>query len=191
MHRIIILGLLLFAVQTKAQQKMDQPAKKKFTFHSVTEAGLLEGEGSSAFQLKSVNGLQYKTWFGGIGVALDHYNIRTVPLFADIRKDILMKPSTPFAYAAVGTQIIWLRDKDKFEYGQQDFTSGLYYNAGAGYKLGIAKKHALLLSAGYSVKKISYHYSYASPCLVAQCPEYKNTTEYILRRLSFTLGFMF
>jgi len=191
MQRIIILWLLLFAVQTNAQQKAGQPVKKKFTFHSVTEAGLLEGEGSSAFQLKSVNGIQYKTWFGGIGVALDHYNIRTVPVFADIRKDILMKPSTPFAYAAIGTQCVWLRDKDKYQYGWQEYKSGLYYNAGAGYKLSVAKKHALLVSAGYSVKKFSYHYSYASPCLVAPCPEYKNTTEYILRRLSFTLGFMF
>jgi hypothetical protein len=183
--------LLLLTLQTNAQQKNSLPANKKFIFHSIAQAGLLEGESTSASQFSSINGIQYKTWFGGIGIGLDHYNIRTVPVFASIRKDVFNKNSTPFVYADLGTQFVWPGNNDKWQYGDQDFKAGLYYNAGAGYKLAIAKKHALMFSAGYSEKKFSYSSSYTLTCLVAPCPEYKNSTEYILRRLSFQLGFMF
>jgi hypothetical protein len=183
--------LLLTALQTNAQQKDSLPAKKKFIFHSIIQTGLLEGESTTALQFQSINGIQYKTWFGGIGIGIDHYHIRTVPVFASIRKDILNSASTPFLYADLGAQIVWPRNKETLQYGNQDFKAGVYYNAGAGYKLGIVKKHALLVSAGYSLKKLSYGTSYTYPCLVAPCPEYKNSTEYILRRLSFQVGFIF
>lgn len=189
--KFIIAALLLTALQTNAQQKDSLPAKKKFIFHSMLQAGVQEGESATAVQFQNINGLQYKTWFGGIGIGIDHYRIRTLPVFVSIRKDVLNKTSTPFVYADLGTQIMWPRNKDEWQYGNQDFKAGVYYNVGAGYKLGIVKKHALLVSAGYSLKQFSYGSSYEYPCLVAPCPEYKNSTDYILRRLSFQLGFLF
>jgi hypothetical protein len=103
----------------------------------------------------------------------------------------LNKNSTPFVYADLGTHFVWPGKNDEWHYLGEHFKSGLYYNAGAGYKLAIAKKHALIFSTGYSEKKFSYSSSYTLNCLVAPCPEYKNSTEYILRRLSFQLGFVF
>lgn len=189
--KYIVACLLLVSLQTSAQQKDSTQAKKKFAYHSILLGGVLEGASNSSLQLQSINGVQYKTWFGGIGIGIDHYHIRTLPLFASIRKDILNKASSPFIYADLGTQIIWPRNKETWQYSNQDFNAGVYYNAGAGYKLSVIKKHAMLLSAGYSLKKFSYGSSYPYPCLAEPCPEYKNTTEYILRRLSFQLGFMF
>ncbi|CAN5582945.1 hypothetical protein BH10BAC2_BH10BAC2_10910 [soil metagenome] len=189
--KLITACLLLAVLQTNAQQKDSLQAKKKFTFHAIVQAGLLKGESNTASQLQSINGVQYKTWFGGIGIGIDQYHIRTVPVFASIRKDLLNKASTPFVYADIGAQIMWPRNKEEWQYGNQEFKAGVYYDAGAGYKLGIVKKHALLVSAGYSLKKFSYSNSYIYPCFNAPCPEYKNSTEYILRRLSFRLGFMF
>ena len=179
MHKkTLITCCVFFSTLANAQQK-DIATKSKFSFHPIIQMGLLEGEGSSAFQLLAINGVAYKTWFGGIGIGLDHYNIRTVPLFASVRKDILNKPSTPFVYGDVGTQFVWLREKDKYQYGNQDFRAGIYYNVGAGYKLSVAKRNALFFNGGYSLKKFSYQRNYAYECLVAPCPEYYNSTEYI------------
>ena len=40
-------------------------------FHSINNVGLLEGQTGSAFQLQSINGMQYQSWFAGIGLGLD------------------------------------------------------------------------------------------------------------------------
>lgn len=189
--KFIMAFLLLTVLQSSAQQKDSLHAKKKFTYGATVQAGLLKGESNTALQLQSIHGVQYKTWFGGIGIGIDHYHIRTVPVFASVSKDLLNKSNTAFVYADLGAQMVWLRNKEEWQYGNLDFKAGVYYNAGAGYKLDLAKKHALLVSAGYSLKKISYSSSYTYPCYNAPCPEYKNVTEYVLRRISLRLGFMF
>lgn len=182
---------LFFTLYTNAQQKEAQVKKSTVTFHSTLQGGILKGETSNAFQLLHINGMQYKTWFGGIGVGIDQYFMRTVPIFAEVRKDIFNKRTTPFVYAGIGPQITWLKEQEKIQYGNGDYGSGIYYRIGAGYKLGISNKHALIIEAGYSLKKVNYTYSYVNPCLVAPCPEFKNNLDYTLRRLSFQLGFIF
>ena len=147
----VLIMLFVFAGKNFAQQN-----KKPLQFRSINSAGLIEGQAGSAFQLETINGVKYKSWFGGIGVGLDYYRYRTIPLFADIRKEFGKTNDHVFVYADAGMNFYWARDKDQKQFPIQDkFENGFFGEAGAGYAFKSGKRSAILLSAGYSYKKIA------------------------------------
>ena len=84
-QKIIIIALLIFiSVKNFAQEN---GINKQFPFHSINNIGLLEGQSGAAFQAQTINGFQKRSWFAGIGVGLDYYRYRTIPLFVDVRKE--------------------------------------------------------------------------------------------------------
>ena len=160
-------------------------------FHSINNVGLLEGQTGSAFQLQSINGMQYKFWFGGIGLGLDFYRYRTIPLFIDFRKEFGNSVNKFFAYADWGVNFCWLTDNEKNMYLMDDhFDTGFYTDLGMGYKMGVGKSNHLLLSIGYSLKKLkeTYNSYYYFP------PDNKIDKEeinYSLNRVSLKIGWEF
>jgi len=124
-------------------------------FCSINQVGVATGESYHSLLIQSVNGLRYKTWFMGLGAGIDTYSEISIPLFIDVRKNLLAKPNTPFLYADAGMQIMAEKsNRDKTNFNWRIYHPGLYYDFGAGYYLPLKNKDALLLSAGYSVKKI-------------------------------------
>jgi hypothetical protein len=176
------------SVKMSAQQKTVVPT---WQFHSIYNIGLLEGQTGSAFQIQSVNGMQYKSWFAGIGVGLDYYRYRTIPLFLDVRKEFGSSINKFFAYADGGVNFCWLTDQEKMTYLADDhFDTGFYTDLGLGYKISIARNDHLLLSIGYSLKKLKetyLSYNYFPPDTV---PE-KAETNYSLNRLTMKIGWEF
>jgi hypothetical protein len=155
--------LLAFAGQNFAQQN-----KKPLQFQSINSIGLIEGQAGSAFQLETVNGVKYRSWFGGIGVGLDYYRYRTMPLFADFRKEFGKTTDHIFVYADAGVNFYWGRDKDQKQFQLQDkFENGFFGEAGAGYAFKTGKRGSILLNVGYSYKKIiekgTYYYDIGFP----------------------------
>src|SRR5690242_4135427 len=110
-NALLIIAVLIIALQGMAQQvkKTSSPV----SFRSINLVGMNEGQGQTAFQLQTINGAEYKGWFAGVGVGLDYYNIRSVPLFFDLRKDIQNKKSTPFVYADAGVNYVWQTTNQK------------------------------------------------------------------------------
>ena len=151
----------------------------------------MEGETGSAFQIQTVNGLKYKTWFAGIGTGLDYYRFRTIPLFLDFRKYLFDKPGSPFIYADAGMHFAWVRDRDKNWYGESGFSNGLYYDIGLGYKKSVGKAGALLLSVGYSVKEMREKRIIMQCGFVPGCWESIERYYYDLKRLSIKVGWSF
>ena len=90
----IVLTIVVFSTNCFAQQNKTS----KIRFQSVINIGLLEGEKGSAFQLQTINGIKYKSWFVGAGVGLDYYRYRTIPLFAELRKEFLKSANKIFVY---------------------------------------------------------------------------------------------
>ncbi|HVY74956.1 MAG TPA: hypothetical protein VG890_09015, partial [Puia sp.] len=93
----IILVLILATRGTTFAQ--NPSSSKAWQFHSINQVGLLEGESGSSWQLQTVNGMSYKSWFAGIGVGLDYYRLRGIPLFLDLRKTFGHSRNKPFVYA--------------------------------------------------------------------------------------------
>src|SRR6476620_3545484 len=100
--KIIMVLCAVFSVCFSfAQSIKPTPQKHALTYNSIALAGLLEGQQGSSLQLKSINGVQHKNLFAGIGVGFDYYFVRSIPLFMDVRKTNFLK--TPlFIYADAG-----------------------------------------------------------------------------------------
>src|SRR5688572_9219460 len=95
--------------RTSAQEaNQEQPVKKGCgcSFSSINQIGGLYGSKGTYFQLQTINGIRYKTWFAGIGAGIDLYTRGGFPVFLDVRKDIFEKRSTPFLYADAGIHLV-------------------------------------------------------------------------------------
>ena len=193
---IVICCLLAITCMVSAQQKNSAGS---WRFHSINSVGLMEGETGSAFQLQTVNGAGYKSWFGGIGIGLDYYRYRTIPLFFDLRKEFGKSRNKVFVYADLGTNFCWLTDNQKMSYRtEDDYHNGIYSDVGLGYKVLVGKNNGFLLSLGYSYKKItetykSYYY-YTTPYMNFTDPSKDLPTEkinYGLNRLTIKMSWEF
>ena len=188
---IIVLIIIAGVTNCFAQQKKEM---KIWQFHSFNNVGLLEGQAGSAFQLQTINGFQKKSWFAGIGVGLDYYRSRTIPLFADVRKEFGKKENKFFLYADGGINFYWLRNKDvKQFYIDDKFKNGFYAETGFGYKFHLNQKLVLTLNGGYSYKKLTeegYNYYGWGP-LITNPPSSMDKIVYNLNRVVLKIGIEF
>ena len=160
--------------------------KSKIKFNSLNMVGLAAGESRPFGLLQTVNGVIYNSWFAGIGVGLDYYSYKTIPVFFDLRRDI----SKGFIYADLGYNFPW-KEKPGKEipfYNSYQFTRGLYSDIGIGYKINLRNNPSFLFSAGYSYKKVYNKIGVVSPCLVAPCPEDFSKYEYEYGRIILKAG---
>ncbi|HVE61154.1 MAG TPA: hypothetical protein VNA26_05005 [Chitinophagaceae bacterium] len=192
MKLIIIAFCMVWSSATALAQKPVN--KKQIRFHSINQVGILAGSSDASLQLQTINGIKKKTWFAGLGVGLDYYYVRSIPVFLDVRKNIFDKPVTPFVYADGGYQFPWSSKKDEAVawWGDEKTKGGIYYELGIGYKTLVLKKMRLLFSAGYSYKNISQTVN-GMPWLSIWPPprEAYEKHEYSLRRIAIKAGLSF
>lgn len=162
-------------------------SKAKPVFQSVNNVGMIEGEAGSAFQIQTINGIKFNSVFVGLGVGLDYYVLRSIPLFVDVRKDILTTEKTPFIYGEAGLNLPWAGNSYDWI---SDTDPGWFYDVGVGFRIP-AKSSAFLISAGYSFKSYSHEEKFSTWCIFQPCPENVNQFDFKLRRLSVKAGFSF
>lgn len=174
-----------------AQKK---PSLKMAKISSAFRVGLLNGQADKAgSELQLVSGFAYKTWFTGIGAGIDYYsNLKSIPLFIDIRKDIKENKNTPFINADAGYNLP-LTPKNYKPWLQYKFDGGIYYELGAGYKFSLSGSLGLALSVGYSYK--NFREKDTTPSGMGPggelLPPQINIYDYKFRRLSVKVGFWF
>lgn len=188
---LLLISLLIGSTIAMAQDSTAATAKKKKScscaFSSIVNVGILEGENDAEFQLQTVQGMRVGKWFAGLGVGLDYYHIRSIPVFIDLRRDFFNRKNAPFIYADGGIHFPWARDIDKPSYEKAEFENGFFYDVGLGYRVG-NRKRGFLLSAGYSFK-------YLKESRIRQMCTYVGCTDepaewyrYKLNRLSLKMG---
>ena len=185
--KMLVLVVLLFLTNLA-------DAQQKVKFHSQNYIGALGGEFDAAFQFNTINGIQYGLNFIGIGTGIDYYYIRTVPMFLSLGRYLNERKRSLFLTLDGGTNFVWDKSTaNRFNFFRDDgdFTPSLYYGAHAGYKLGINKKGSVLMSIGYSAKKIKEKLSTTGPCFFPPCPESDQKINYKFNRFTFRLGWMF
>ena len=187
MRLFITVALLMLCFVSFAQQKLK--------FHSQNYVGAVGGDFDAAFQFNTINGMQRGLYFGGIGTGIDMYYIRTAPLFLSLSRYLNQRNTSPFFALDGGTNFVWDKSTaNKYNYysNDGDFTPSLYYAAHAGYKIGINKKSgSVLVSLGYSAKKIKENIAASVPCFQPPCPSADQQINYRFNRFSFRLGWMF
>ena len=163
-------------------------------FSSQQYAGLLEGEKGSAFQLQTVNGLKFKTWFTGVGVGLDYYTYRSVPLFLSINKEFLLGRNSIYALLDAGYNFPWYKREEGrgSNFISSDFSGGFYWSGGMGYKISVNKnRDAVLLNLGYSFKHMQESQEMPAFCVNPPCKSLVEKYDYKFNRLSLKLGYQF
>ncbi len=189
---ILLLAALLFIGGSLTAQK--EPAKPRIQFSSQNYVGILEGETGTEFQLQTINGLRYKTWFAGLGAGLDYYYLRSIPLFASVNKFFPLAKNSLFFNADAGVNFHWKR-RDLYEIQYQNegkYFPSLYWAGGVGYKFASKKRSdGFLLNLGYSYKHQIQEIKIAQPCLFPPCQTYDERYDYKLKRLSIKIGWMF
>ncbi|HYK57418.1 MAG TPA: hypothetical protein VEV15_13200 [Flavisolibacter sp.] len=133
--------------------------KEKIKFSSINQAGFLKGSSDQTYQLQTINGVKYKTWFAGIGVGLEEYYLKTIPVFIDVRKNLFEHKASPFLYADLGISFPSEKE-DKGAWQMSVYNKGLYYDVGLGYNIPIKGSLAFNFSAGLSYKQLHEERTY-------------------------------
>ena len=145
-----------------------QKKNTTYKFHSINNISLINGNNATTGGLQSINGFQKGNLFAGVGIGLDYYLYRTVPLFADFRYEFGKTKNKFFAYADGGVNFDWVEE----EYNDgpifiwdgsrntSEFHNGAYTDVGLGYMVGTKKGGGIVLSLGHSYKSLEKTISY-------------------------------
>lgn len=187
---ILIAAVLIFTKGADAQFQ-------KPVYSGHFNIGALYGSNKTKFQIETIHGVKAGRWFTGIGAGIDDYYQQSIPVFIDVRADLSLRRKTPFIYAEAGPNI--LNKGSETQYMKTDYKSGLFYEAGIGYKVNFANKVALNMACGFSYKdhiEDLYYKSYYGPApyyLPIPNGEWKrsNHNKYTLQRFVMKVGIQF
>lgn len=188
---IIITAVLIFSKAADAQYLL------RSVYSGYFNIGALYGSNKTKFQIETIHGLKIGRWFTGIGAGIDDYYQQSIPAFIDLRGDILRSRKTPFIYAEAGPNI--LNKGSETQYLKTEYKTGLFYEAGIGYKVDLANKLSLNMACGYSYKdhiENLYYKSYYGPApYYTYIPEgewsRRNHNKYTLQRFVMKVGIQF
>ncbi len=175
MQNFFLLLCLLLPSWAMAQ---DHKATTRPHIQSTAGVSLSVGQAEPAWQWQWVNGLKVNNWFAGVGVGMDYYRFRTVPVFLSARRERLFNRSF-FAFVDAGVAVPAVRKQEKNEWLlKDDFYMGFYSETGVGIKIPAGKKMSLLLSAGYSFRTLREEAEFPSASSYWPSPNTENVYRY-------------
>lgn len=185
----IIFFLSCLPLMAVAQQK------DKINYYASYQFGMTVGKAYTTINAQMIQGIRYKNYQAGVGVALDPYGFRTIPVFGHVAYMLHPQKSSPYVYADAGVSIPWNSGviTEKNPATKQEWHklySGLYAEAGIGYSIAINKRHAVTFSGGYSYKRFRYTenvQTWDGNVIIQQ----KDWYIFNYRRLAFRIGFSF
>jgi hypothetical protein len=164
-------------------------------YRSNNYLGIVEGENGSSFQMQTIHGLSYKSWYAGLGAGLDYYRYRSVPVFFSLNRDIIIRSKTFFLSGDAGVNYPWVKNGHVSIWWaptEQEYKRGLYWATGIGYKAFFKnKKDAILINLGYSYKQLKQETVSTTVCNEPPCQVDIETFNYRMRRISVRLGWQF
>jgi hypothetical protein len=140
--------------------------KNTYRYHSINSVGLVNGDNGVTGGVQTVNGFAKGPLFAGIGIGLDYYQYRSIPVFADVRYEMGKKRNKFFAYGNAGINCSWVQQEFLEEpviwngNRSNNFKNGFYSDAGIGLVAGFKNGNAFILSLGYSRKTMEEKITY-------------------------------
>lgn len=168
-------------------------AQKKPVFHSINQFGVTTGSSGESFSVQTINGIKYKQYSAGVGIGLDWYSTRTVPIFIDVRREFGQQAHKPFVYANLGASRAWWKGNiSENSTSKIENHTRACWEAGAGYNIHLKNKTALVLSVGYSFKQVSYSQPYVNTFNNTWLPYTSlNRYDYYYKRIAIRAGISF
>lgn len=187
MKTLIFILIVFFLINISASAQ-----KNKIHFNSINQFAMVGGESQINTAYQTINGIKFSNWFSGIGIGVDNYRYRTLPLFIDGRW-FFGDEKRGFIYGDIGYNFPM---KDKPEKGipyydnMYHFKGGVYTDFGIGYQVPLRKKSSMIFSLGYSYKKMEV--KIGSECRTSSCPaDYSNIYEFSFNRMILKAGLVF
>lgn len=140
--------------------------KKKIKFNSINTFEMITGESLLSIGFQTVNGIRFSNWFSGIGIGIDYYQYKTLPLFFDGRR-YFGSEKKAFVYGDIGYNFP-MKNKPRKEMGYYDtyhFKGGIYTELGIGFKTKLIKKSSLVFSIGQSYKQLQTRVGIVPMCV--------------------------
>jgi hypothetical protein len=178
MPRFIVLLALVLTLQANGQDS----SHHRYSYSAQAVIGMQQGNYGTGVQLQLINGIRMESGWAGIGVGLDNYMQRSVPVFLSLQKKWGRRQQAPFLYLNGGVVFPWVTNDQEIERNYRNGQPGIYFDGGLGYAFPLSRKKDLFFSAGYSYKRI--YIKEAPPCASCALVEY----EYGLNRLSVRMG---
>jgi len=192
MKFIIVLAFILIQMSCLGQ---DSTAKKthKNSFGLSVYGGLLEGQSGTSFNIQTVGGVRRLNWYYGLGAGLDHYFLRSMPVFASVNRYLISGKNRFFVQGEAGANfVLTTREINRGNNVINDkFLPGLYWSGGIGFSTPVGKRNAVMFNVGYSFKQITEDREKAVQCLVPPCPPSNEHYKYDLRRIGVKIGWFF
>lgn len=140
--------------------------KKKVRFQSVNQFAIVGGESHVNTAFHTVNGVKFSDCFFGIGVGIDYYRYKTLPLFADARW-YFGEDKRGFIYGDIGYDFPMKNKpgKEMSYYTNYHFTGGIYTEFGIGFKTKFIKNSSILFSVGHGYKELQSRIGVVPLCL--------------------------
>ena len=177
---------VFFPLLSFSQENANSPR-----FNTVASIGIIAGEGTAKPLFQLVTGLSYKKWVAGVGAGVDYFNLKSIPLFADVKMKFTR---SAFVYADGGYNFSW-GNKTQFpgfiQPASNRFLGGFYMDAGAGYRVKLNSIHHFSFSVGYSRKNLVNKVSYKSFCPTGNCPDDVYKYHYTMGRIATKLSWEF
>lgn len=135
--------------------------KEKIHYIGSVQTGAIIGKAYTPLTIQTVQGIAYKNWQTGLGIAYDPYGFPSLPVFAHVAYSLNAKKKSPFVYGDGGISIP-LNIGDRLPLHQSDgqiwhvLHVAPYFETGIGYKFPVSKKNAITFNAGYSFKQFKY-----------------------------------
>jgi len=159
MKKIVFLFVISPVVLTAQSNKQ----KEKIHYTGSYQLGIIVGKDYTTFGAQMIQGIRYKNFQTGVGVALDPYGFRTVPLFGHFSYAMRPQKNSIYVYGDGGISIPWNNGSlpEKYDNSTHDdwhnLFAGLYAEGGVGYNILLNKKrNAITLNTGYSYKRFKY-----------------------------------
>ena len=162
----------------------------KTHFRSINTVGASIGQNQPKLLFQTVNGFTYKDWFAGVGLGLDEYEIKSLPIFADIRWNFGDKKKG-FIYGDIGYNF-FLKDPSKehvFAGSELSYKGGVYSDIGVGVRTNFIRKVKMVFTLGHSYKTIKETQVYWICGIIPPCFENVNRYTYNYGRLNLKVGF--
>src|SRR4026209_3052037 len=112
MKRVFLISLLFLLL--KNESTAQETKKERKFFSSQISSGVVEGEQGTSFHVEMINGIHYKTWFGGIGTGLDYYYFRSIPVYLSGIKYLSKQNHSFFIQGDAGMNFAWVEDRMNF-----------------------------------------------------------------------------
>lgn len=190
MKRLLYMAMLVLLTASASRAQTKQPLR----FESYNALGVVTSSQSTHGLVQTVNGVSLGRVYAGLGLGIDFYRVRSVPLFIDLKYRWGKGRNQWFVYGDGGYNFPWDDESDVSTGGGVDphFDGGFYGDLGLGYQRLIGKRSALFFTAGYSEKYLSESYIFYPVCPgPGNCPPRTEFSDYRFRRYGFKVGWKF